>query len=352
LLTDRAKVAHDFAITIEGNAVPVRETAAPVLSVIVPMFNEASNVDALFARLVPAVEGLRQPYEIICIDDGSRDDTLARLVALRERYPALKVVALSRNFGKEIALTAGLQHAAGRAAIPIDADLQHPPEIIPRLVEKWREGFDVVYAVRRSRETESLTRRLSAGGFYWMFKKLSDIPLPKDAGDYRLLDRRVVDAINSMPERSRFMKGIFAWVGFRQTGVTYDVERRRQGSSGWSARKLFHFAVDGLTSFSNFPLIAWGYVGAVIASSSLVTGGYFVVRTLIHGVDVPGYASLMVAVLFFGGVQLITLGIIGSYIGRIFQEVKRRPLYLVRETYGFAAEQPVANEVPTRLTRP
>lgn len=328
----------------------MREAATPVISVIIPMFNEASNLDALFSRLVPTVEGLRVPYEIICIDDGSRDDTLTRLVAMRERYPAIKVVALSRNFGKEIALTAGLQHANGRAAIPIDADLQHPPEIIPKLVEKWREGFEVVYAVRRSRGTEPLARRVSAGGFYWIFKRLSDVPLPKDAGDYRLLDRQVVDAINSMPERSRFMKGIFAWVGFRQTGVTYDVEPRREGSSGWSIRKLFHFAVDGLTSFSNFPLIAWGYVGAAIASASLVMGAYFMLRTMIYGVDVPGYASLIVAVLFFGGVQLLTLGIIGSYVGRIFQEVKRRPLYLVREMHGFAKEEPA--QPPVRLSAP
>jgi polyisoprenyl-phosphate glycosyltransferase len=330
----------------------MRPAAVPVLSVIVPMFNEATNLDALFGRLVPAVERLRVPYEIICIDDGSRDDTLARLVAMRERFPAIKVVALSRNFGKEIALTAGLQHAAGRAAIPIDADLQHPPEIIPRLVEKWREGFEVVYAVRESRETDGLGRRLAARGFYWIFGRLSDVPIPRDAGDYRLLDRRVVDAINSMPERSRFMKGIFAWVGFRQTGVPYSVEPRRQGASGWSPRRLFHFAVDGLTSFSNFPLIAWGYVGAVIASISLVTGAWFVLRTLVYGVDVPGYASLMVAVLFFGGVQLLTLGIIGSYIGRIFQEVKRRPLYLVRETHGFAADELKTTETPARLTGP
>jgi glycosyltransferase involved in cell wall biosynthesis len=328
----------------------VREVGPPVLSIIVPMFNEARNAGALFARLVPVVEGLRLTYEIICIDDGSRDDTLTQLVALRDRYPALKIVALSRNFGKEIALTAGLQHAAGRAAIPIDADLQHPPEIIPELVGKWREGYEVVYAVRRSRETESFARRLFASSFYWIFGRLSEVPIPKDAGDYRLLDRRVVDAINAMPERSRFMKGIFAWVGFRQIGVEYDVEPRREGASGWSLRKLFHFAVDGLTSFSNFPLIAWGYVGAVIAAASLVTGAYFVLRTLIEGVDVPGYASLIVAVLFLGGVQLLTLGIIGSYIGRIFQEVKRRPLYLVREMHGFAREEPA--QPPVRLSAP
>jgi glycosyltransferase involved in cell wall biosynthesis len=329
-----------------------RQTAGPVLSVIVPMFNEAANLAALFERLIPAIDALRLSYEIICVDDGSRDDTVARLVALRDRHPAIKVVSLSRNFGKEIALTAGLQHASGRAAVPIDADLQHPPEMIGSLVEKWREGYEVVYAVRESRDTDSLSRRLSARGFYWIFGHLSDVPLPRDAGDFRLLDRRVIDAINSMPERSRFMKGIFAWVGFRQVGVPYTVEPRRQGSSGWSVRRLFHFAVDGLTSFSNFPLIAWGYVGAVIASVSLVTGAYFVLRTLIEGIDVPGYASLMVAVLFFGGVQLITLGIIGSYIGRIFQEVKRRPLYLVRETHGFAPAEGGTLESPARATGP
>jgi polyisoprenyl-phosphate glycosyltransferase len=349
------RLAHDSAAfwgIHEGTPMIARQAAIPVLSVIVPMFNEAANLAPLFDRLIPAVEALRVPYEIICIDDGSRDDTLARLIALRERNPAIKVVGLSRNFGKEIALTAGLQHASGRAAVPIDADLQHPPELIAKLIDKWREGFEIVYAVRESRETDSLSRRLAARAFYWIFGRLSDVPIPRDAGDFRLIDRRVVDAINSMPERSRFMKGIFAWVGFRQVGVPYTVEPRRQGASGWSVRRLFHFAVDGLTSFSNFPLIAWGYVGAIIASVSLVAGAFFVARTLIYGVDVPGYASLMVAVLFFGGVQLITLGIIGSYIGRIFQEVKRRPLYLVRETHGFAATEAKPAESPTRLTGP
>jgi polyisoprenyl-phosphate glycosyltransferase len=323
--------------------------AAPVLSVIVPMYNEVRNLDALFARLIPAVEGLHLPYEIVCVDDGSRDDTMARLLALRARHPAVKVVSLSRNFGKEIALTAGLQHAAGKAAIPIDADLQHPPELIPSLVEKWREGYEVVYAVRESRETDTWLHRFAARGFYWVFGKLANVSIPRDAGDFRLLDRCVVDAINAMPERSRFMKGIFSWVGFRQTGITYKVEPRREGSSAWNARRLFHFAVDGLTAFSNFPLIAWGYVGAVVAGASFGIGAYFLVRTILFGVDVPGYASLIVAVLFLGGVQLLTLGIIGSYIGRIFEEVKRRPLYLIRETHGFGA--PVARPAePARLS--
>lgn len=321
----------------------------PVLSVIVPMFNEARNLDGLFARLIPAVEGMHLPYEVVCVDDGSRDDTVKRLLKLRERHPEIKIVSLSRNFGKEIALTAGLQHASGKAAIPIDADLQHPPELIPTLVAKWQEGFEVVYAVRESRETDSPLHRLAARAFYWVFGRLANVSIPRDAGDFRLLDRQVVDAINAMPERSRFMKGIFSWVGFRQTGISYKVEPRREGSSAWNARRLFHFAVDGVTAFSNFPLIAWGYVGAVVAGSSFGMGAYFLVRTMLFGVDVPGYASLIVAVLFLGGVQLLTLGIIGSYIGRIFEEVKRRPLYLIRETHGFDDTGRKAVE-PTRLS--
>lgn len=324
--------------------------ATPVLSVVVPMFNEAGNLAALFERLVPALEALRLPYEVVCVDDGSRDDTLERLVEFRRRHPAIKIVALSRNFGKEIALTAGLQHTSGKAAIPIDADLQHPPEMIPTLVAKWREGYDVVYAVRQSRETDGPLRRIATRAFYWIFERLGNVSLPRDAGDFRLLDRRVIDAINHMPERSRFMKGIFAWVGFRQIGVPYNVEQRMHGTSVWGMRRLFRFAIDGLTAFSNFPLIAWCYVGAVIALVSLATGAYFLLRTLIEGVDVPGYASLIVAVLFFGGVQLFTLGVIGSYIGRIFEEVKRRPLYLVRETHGFGEAAARPAEPAARLT--
>lgn len=300
------------------------------------MFNEARNLDAFFGRLIPVLDSLRLDYEVVCIDDGSADDTVGRLTALRAQHASIRVVVLSRNFGKEIALTAGLQYAAGKAVVPIDADLQHPPELIPSLIAKWREGYEVVYAVRESRETDAPLRRAATRGFYWLFDRLSNTAIPRDAGDFRLLDRRVVDAINAMPERSRFMKGIFSWVGFRQVGVSYKVEPRLHGASGWSPRKLFHFAVDGVTAFSNVPLIAWGYVGAVIAALSLCAGAFFVLRTLIQGVDVPGYASLMVAVLFFGGVQLFSLGIIGSYLGRVFEEVKRRPLYLVREMHGFA----------------
>jgi polyisoprenyl-phosphate glycosyltransferase len=307
----------------------------PDLSVVVPLFNEARNIDAFFARLLPVLEGLGLTYEVICVDDGSSDGTRATLHDLCQRVPAIKLIGLSRNFGKEVALTAGLHRAAGAAVIPIDGDLQHPPELIPTLIEKWREGYDVVYAARTSRESETRLRRLAARGFYWVFGRLSKIKIPKDAGDFRLLDRRVVEALNRMPERSRFMKGIFAWVGFRQIGVPYEPEKRHEGQSGWRFGKLFHFAVDGLTAFSNFPLIAWGYIGGLIAMASLAAGTYFLVRTMVAGVDVPGYASVMVAILFFGGVQLLTLGILGSYLGRVFEEVKGRPLYVVSDFVGF-----------------
>ncbi|HJS31083.1 MAG TPA: glycosyltransferase family 2 protein [Alphaproteobacteria bacterium] len=305
------------------------------ISIVVPMYNEAANVASFFGRLLPTLDRLGLDYEVVCVDDGSSDATRELLLAARGETRRVKIVGLSRNFGKEVALTAGLRYARGAAVVPIDADLQHPPELIPALVEKWQEGFDVVYAVRRSRAADTALRRLSARLFYWIFDRLSDVSMPRDAGDFRLLDRRVVDVINTMPERSRFMKGIFAWVGFRQVGVQFDPDERFIGKSKWGFGRLFHYAADALTAFSNFPLIAWGYIGAIIAFVSLAAGAFFIVRTLILGVDVPGYASLIVAVLFFGGMQLLTLGIIGGYLGRVFEEVKRRPLYVVAETWGF-----------------
>jgi polyisoprenyl-phosphate glycosyltransferase len=317
------------------NGRPERAKRTPDLSVVVPMFNEARNIDAFFGRLLPVLDSLAMSYEVICVDDGSDDDTRDRVLAFAQRLPAVKLIALSRNFGKEVALTAGLHRAAGAAVIPIDGDLQHPPELIVKLIEKWRGGYDVVYAARTSRETDTRLRRVAAHGFYWVFGRLSKIKIAKDAGDFRLLDRRVVEALNRMPERSRFMKGIFAWVGFKQVGVPYVPEKRHGGQSGWRFSKLFRFAIDGLTAFSNFPLIAWGYIGGLIAVTSLSAGSYFLIRTMLQGVDVPGYASVMVAILFFGGVQLLSLGIIGSYIGRVFDEVKGRPLYVVSESLGF-----------------
>jgi glycosyltransferase involved in cell wall biosynthesis len=307
----------------------------PVLSIVVPMHNEQANLDHLFQRLADVLDRLNLSYEIICIDDGSRDRTLPLLVKYHFTDSRIKVISFSRNFGKEIALTAGIDYASGDAVIPIDADLQDPPELIEALIGKWREGFDVVYATRRSRLGESWMKRLTAGGFYRVIDKIGSVTIPRDTGDFRLLDRRVVDVLKQLPERTRFMKGLFSWVGFRQTSILFDRAQRFQGRSSWNYWRLWNFAVDGITSFSLIPLKVWGYVGIVLSLLAFVYATFLIIRTLMLGVDVPGYASLMVAVLFLGGVQLITLGILGEYLGRVYEEVKGRPLYLVRDRYGF-----------------
>ena len=309
------------------------------LSVVVPLYNEEANIDYLMERLLSVFDTLHTTYEIICINDGSRDNTLKLLVECHNRNPAIKVVNLSRNFGKEIALTAGIDHANGAAIIPIDADLQDPPELIAQLVAKWREGYDVVYATRRSRLGESWLKRFTANSFYKTITKMSPVHIPPNTGDFRLLDRRVVEAIKQLPERTRFMKGLFAWVGYKQTSILFDREPRFGGKTTWNYWKLWNFALDGITSFSLFPLKIWSYIGLVVSLISLLYASFLIIRTLIFGIDVPGYASLMVAVLFFGGIQLITLGIIGEYLGRVYEEVKRRPLYFVRESYGFKDKQ-------------
>jgi len=304
----------------------------PVLSVVVPCYNEADGLDRLFERLERVLDGLGLPYEIVCVDDGSRDDTLARLAAHHARNPAIKVVGLSRNFGKEIALTAGIDVAAGDAVVPIDADLQDPPELIAELVARWREGYDVVYATRRSRQGEGLIKRATANAFYRIIDRVSDVPIPRDTGDFRLMDRRVVEALRRLPERTRFMKGLFAWVGFRQTSIAYDREPRFAGRTTWNYWRLWNFALDGITSFSTAPLKVWTYLGGAISAFALVLAAIIVIRG--PDVQAPGYASLMVAVLFLGGVQLLSLGILGEYLGRVYDEVKHRPLYLVRDTWG------------------
>ncbi|WP_084536591.1 glycosyltransferase family 2 protein [Azospirillum halopraeferens] len=307
------------------------------LSVVVPFYNEGPNVEALFSRLLPVLDGLGLSWEVVCVDDGSRDDTLDRLVAANARDGRIKVVELSRNFGKEPALSAGLAHARGDAVVPMDADLQHPPELLPDMIARWREGYDVVVAVRHARVGQSLKHRLFARAFYWVFDTLSDVRLPREAGDFRLMDRRVVDVINRMPERTRFMKGIFAWVGFRQTAVLYQQGERAGGDTKWGFVKLLRLSADGLTAFSNFPLKVWSLVGLAISGLAFVYIVLRLLRTLLFGVDVPGYESLIVSVLFMGGIQLITLGIIGDYLGRVFAEVKGRPLFIVRATHGLGA---------------
>jgi glycosyltransferase involved in cell wall biosynthesis len=302
---------------------------------VVPVFNEAGSIEPFLARAKPVLDGLGEAYEIVFVDDGSSDETLARLVAWRERDPAIKIVGLSRNFGKDIALTAGLDHACGAAVVAIDVDLQDPPEVIPDLVAKWREGHDVVYAKRMSRAGDTAAKRLSAAWFYRVHHALSDIDIPSDTGDFRLMDRKVIDALGRVGERNRFMKGLFTWVGFRQAEVGYRREARAAGDSKWTYWRLWNFALDGITSFSTLPLRVWTYLGGAVSLLAFAYALFLIVRTLVHGVDTPGYASLMVVVLFLGGVNLLSLGVIGEYLGRTYTEVKNRPLYLVRESHGF-----------------
>ncbi len=314
------------------------------ISIVIPLYNESENIEYLFKRIISVLNKLHTNYEIICVNDGSQDNTLDILIEHNQKNTFIKVINLSRNFGKEIALTAGIDHAAGAAIIPIDADLQDPPELLAQLIDKWREGYDVVYATRRSRRGETWLKKATAKAFYQTIGKMSPIPIPSNTGDFRLLDRRVVEAIKKLPERTRFMKGLFAWVGYKQTSILFDREARHSGNSNWSYWKLWNFALDGIISFSFLPLKVWSYVGVTISLISLFYALYLVVRTLVFGVDVPGYASLMVAILFLGGVQLITLGVLGEYLGRVYEEVKGRPLYFVREKYGFEDKQLISHE--------
>ena len=316
------------------------------LSLVVPMYNEAAVLDAFFARVIPILEAVAPRYEVIGVDDGSTDGTLARLCAMHLGNRRIKVVALSRNFGKEAALSAGLDFARGAAVIPIDADLQDPPELIAELVAAWRQGFQVVLARRIERDGDSLPKRLTARLFYRLINRLSEIPIPEDVGDFRLLDRRVVEALGRMPERMRFMQGLFAWAGFRQTTIDYRRPARVAGRSKWSYWHLWNLALGGIASFSTAPLRIWTYVGLTTAGLGLLYLGYILARTLFQGVDVPGYASLICILLLSSGLNTVGLGILGEYLGRVFMEVKQRPLYLVAETVGFETE--VGEQIPVR----
>jgi polyisoprenyl-phosphate glycosyltransferase len=314
----------------------------PELSVVMPVLNEGANVEAITRRLLPLLAPLVASFEIIFIDDGSSDDTLARLTALNGADPRLRTVSFSRNFGKEIAIAAGLDHARGRAVVIMDADLQHPPELIATFVEKWREGYAMVYGQRVDRRADGSIRRGLTRLFYRLFRAFGETPLPEGAGDYRLLDRRAVDALRAMGERARFSKGLYAWIGFSSVGVPFEAAPRAAGESKFSLRSLFRFAFDGITSFSTLPLKLWTYIGAVISFFALCAAFFFLVNAIWNGGDAPGYASLIVSVMFFSGIQLISLGVIGEYIGRIFAEVKRRPLYIVDNTIGLEEEPPAA----------
>lgn len=325
------------------NLPAARPNEPNLVSVVVPMYNERSNIVAFFGRLIPVLQGLGPAWEIICINDGSADDTLAVLLAHRENEPRITVIDLSRNFGKECALSAGLAQSRGDIVVTIDADLQHPPESIPEMLQKWHDGYEMVFAQRHERVGQSLIHRLSARLFYVIMRQLSDVPLAAEAGDFRLLDRCVVDAINGLTERQRFMKGIFAWVGFTQIGITYRQEARAAGISSWKPLSLIRFAFDGLTAFSTFPLTVWMILGASVSGLAFF---YIMVRLIyvaLNGVDVPGYESTIVIILFLGGFQLLGLGVLGSYLGRVFGEVKGRPLYIVRKTHGPASADKTAS---------
>lgn len=318
-------------------------TARPELSIVVPMYNEEEMVPILVERLTDALAGVVKTHEIVCVNDGSRDGTAEALARAHEKDMRVRVINLSRNFGKEIALTAGLDHASGDAVIPMDADLQDPPELIAEMLEKWREGYDVVYAVRRRRTNDSMMKRRSAHAFYSVMSRLSGFELPENAGDFRLMDRRVVVALSGLRENNRFMKGLFAWVGYRTAKVEYDRPARAAGQTKFNYWKLWNLALEGITGFSTLPLRLAGYLGALVAFLSMLYGLYLVVRTVFWGTDVPGYASLMVAVLFMGGVQLIVLGTIGEYLGRVYNETKRRPLYLTQNMLGIEPGQGAAH---------
>lgn len=314
------------------------ETLEPIeLSIVVPMLNESAMLDRFFSTLVPVLESVTERYEILCVDDGSTDDTFLRLEAFRAQNPRIRLIGLSRNFGKENALSAGLDFAAGLAVIPMDADLQDPPNVVPEMVAKWREGYDVVLAKRSSREGEGWAKRTTAHAFYRLIGRLSNVDIPENVGDFRLMDRRVVEALATLPERSRFMKGVFAWLGFRQIVVEYAREPRAAGTAKQNWPGLFALAVDGIVSFSAAPLKIWSYIGFAVAAFAGVYGLLIILRTLIFGTDVPGYASLLVVILFMNGLVLIGLGVLGEYTARIFTEVKRRPVYVIAAHAGVDA---------------
>ncbi|MEJ0017973.1 MAG: glycosyltransferase family 2 protein [Acetobacteraceae bacterium] len=313
----------------------------PVFSVVVPMYNEAENVGALHRRLAAVMATLGATWEAIYVNDGSQDASLYAVEVLRQADSRIAVINLSRNFGKEIATTAGLDHARGDAVIVMDADLQDPPEVIPDLVAAWRAGHDMVYAQRRRREGETWVKKATAAVFYRLMRNLGDVPLPENVGDFRLMSRRVVDAVQQLREQHRFMKGLFAWVGYPTTSVQYDREPRAAGCTKWSFWKLWNLAIEGITGFTVAPLKLATYLGLAVAIFAVLFGAQLILRTLIFGNPVAGYPSLMAVILFLGGTQLVTLGIIGEYLGRVFNETKRRPLYLVERYTPSGITQPV-----------
>ncbi len=302
-----------------------------ILSIVAPAYNEEAGLDAFYSRLVDAVKGLDLELEIIYVNDGSQDGTLEVMNKQHENDSRITIIDLSRNFGKEIALTAGLDHVSGDAVVVIDTDLQDPPELISQLVEKWNEGFDVVNAKRIKRKGETAFKKITSFVYYRFLYQLSDIKIPKDTGDFRLLNRSALDSLLQLREKHRYMKGLFAWVGFSQTEITYERDERHAGETKWKFFGLLDLAFEGLTSFSVLPLRLASMLGVLSAFAALIFAVIIILKKIMFGDPVAGYPSLVVLITFIGGVQLLALGIIGEYLGRVFNETKNRPLYLVKD---------------------
>lgn len=303
----------------------------PSIDIIVPVFNEQDVIPLFKKRIQAVMQSCDIQWRVIFVDDGSSDESLAVMKSIHESNGQFGYLSLSRNFGKEYAVTAGLDHASADAAVVIDVDLQDPPELIPDMVAEWHAGFDVVYATRKARHGESMAKKATANMFYRIINSMSKIDIPKDTGDYRLMSRRAYLAVNKLRERNRFMKGLFAWVGYKQKQLYFEREPRAAGETKWNYSKLWRFALDGITSFSYMPLRFATWIGMTVAIFAFIFGTIIIAKTLVLGNDVPGYPSLMVVVLFLGGIQLTALGIIGEYLGRMFNESKQRPLYLIDE---------------------
>ena len=315
-----------------------RRPADPLLSLVVPVFNEEDSIEIFLTSVEPFLDRAGLRFEIVFVNDGSRDDTLGHLLDCSALDSRIRVVNLSRNFGKEAALTAGIDHAKGDILIPMDIDLQDPPDLVSAFIERWREGYDIVYGVRSARTRDTMSKRLSARWFYWAFNTMSPVRIPPNVGDFRLVDRRAVEVLRQLPERNRFMKGLFAWVGFNAIGVLYERPQRAAGSTKFNMWRLWNFALDGVVSFSTVPLRASFYGGLAIAAVAVLYALFIIARVLIFGIDTPGYASLLIAVLSLGAIQLVSIGIIGEYLGRLFLEVKGRPIYVVENVYEKGAD--------------
>lgn len=325
---------HSYVSTDPRTAQKRTAVAPSVVSIVTPFFNEAPGVSRYFETLERSTGRIESvSFEFVCVNDGSSDETLQLLVAAQANDRRIKVLDLSRNFGKEAALTAGIDHATGDAVIPFDADLQDPPELIGEMIERWRSGAEIVLARRRDRESDSALKRFTANSFYRVHNRIADHPIPENVGDFRLMDRKVVDALKSLPERRRFMKGLFSWVGFRADTIDFVRPPRADGHTKFSGWRLWNLALEGITSFSTIPLRIWSYAGFAVAFAALLYALFIVGLVLIQGRDVPGYASLLTGVLFLGGLQLMGIGILGEYIGRVYTETKQRPVYVLRHIY-------------------